>query len=107
VNDAAIKKYGYSRNEFLQLTMLDIRPVEERETIRQFLMQVEKDDYISDKIHLHMNKVGKLFYTRTSSHKTSFEGRPARMVMALDAMAEKEAERKLTVSEKETGNTFK
>jgi PAS domain S-box-containing protein len=100
VNDAAIKKYGYSRNEFLQLTMLDIRPVEERETIRQFLMQAEKEDYVSDKIHLHMNKAGKLFYTRTSSHKTSFEGRPARMVMALDAMAEKEAERKLTVSEK-------
>lgn len=100
VNDAAIKKYGYSRNEFLQLTMLDIRPANERELIRQFLKQAENEEYISDKIHLHTNKAGRSFYTRTSSHRTTFDGKPARMVLAVDAMAEKEAERKLTVSEK-------
>ena len=29
INDAAVRHYGYSREEFLSMTMIDLRPVEE------------------------------------------------------------------------------
>jgi hypothetical protein len=29
VNEAAVRHYGYSRNEFLSMTILDIRPSED------------------------------------------------------------------------------
>lgn len=40
VNNAAIKHYGYSRDEFLKMSLLDIRPVENK---------VEMIDYLSNK----------------------------------------------------------
>lgn len=94
VNNATIEKYGYTAEEFMNMTMLDIRPKEERDTIRRFLTKVEKAEYISDMVHLHMAKDGRKFYTRTSSHATEFEGKQARMVMAVDAEAEMAAERR-------------
>ena len=41
VNEAAIRQYGYSRDEFLAMTLFDIRPPEEREATRQ---RLETDD---------------------------------------------------------------
>jgi PAS domain S-box-containing protein len=99
VNNATVKKYGYSLEEFSAMTMLDIRPETERDRMKDFLTKVEKAEFIADTIHLHKAKNGREFYTRTSSHATIFDGKPARMVMAIDADAEKEAERKMNVSE--------
>lgn len=99
VNNATVTKYGYSNEEFMNMTMLDIRPESEKEKIKRFLLSAERADYIAEVVHLHKSKDGREFYTRTSSHATFFEGKAARMVMAVDAEAEKEAERKMTVSE--------
>lgn len=33
VNDAAISKYGYTRNEYLKMTIKDIRPPEDHQTV--------------------------------------------------------------------------
>jgi PAS domain S-box-containing protein len=99
VNNAAVKKYGYSLEEFSEMTMLDIRPQSERRQLEEFLRKAEKAEFVADQIHLHQAKDGREFYTRTSSHATTFDDRPARMVMAVDADAEKEAERKMNVSE--------
>ncbi|HBQ60809.1 MAG TPA: hypothetical protein DD671_14625, partial [Balneolaceae bacterium] len=34
VNNAAVKHYGYSRKEFQQMNILDIRPESDREEVR-------------------------------------------------------------------------
>src|SRR5213075_309608 len=39
VNDAALNKYGYGRDEFLGMTLHDIRPTEDAERLRQHLGQ--------------------------------------------------------------------
>ena len=39
-NDAATQRYGYSREEFLQLTVYDIRPPEDRALIERVLAGV-------------------------------------------------------------------
>jgi PAS domain S-box-containing protein len=37
VNEAAIEVYGYSREEFLRLTLLDLRPPEDAERLQRYL----------------------------------------------------------------------
>lgn len=41
-NDAASQRYGYSREEFLQLTVYDIRPPEDRALIERVLAEVRE-----------------------------------------------------------------
>jgi two-component system, cell cycle sensor histidine kinase and response regulator CckA len=48
VNDAAIRTYGFSREEFLTMSLLDIRPPEETATFLDFV----------DQIHLGLNSAG-------------------------------------------------
>ena len=43
VNDAAVAKYGWSREEFLDLTIEDIRPPEEVPTLRAYRRRVFSD----------------------------------------------------------------
>ena len=38
-NDAALRLYGYTRDEFLRLSALDIRPPEEHERLKSCLQQ--------------------------------------------------------------------
>ena len=35
VNDAAIRQYGYTREQFLTMTLLDVRPSEDRDQLRR------------------------------------------------------------------------
>jgi hypothetical protein len=44
VNDAAVRQYGYSRQEFLALTALDIRPAEDRPRFLQRKYEAAKRD---------------------------------------------------------------
>jgi diguanylate cyclase (GGDEF)-like protein/PAS domain S-box-containing protein len=37
VNDAAVAHYGYSRDQFLQMTALDIRPADDSEPFKEFI----------------------------------------------------------------------
>ena len=39
VNDTAVEKYGYRRDEFLQMTLMDIRPEED---VKRLLADVKK-----------------------------------------------------------------
>src|SRR5947209_3218514 len=41
VNDAACERYGYPRSEFLTLSLVDIRPVEDREAFRAAVRPAE------------------------------------------------------------------
>lgn len=83
VNDAAISAYGYSREQFLLLTILDIRPVED---IQPLLHQVFNPNHKSPsegELWKHRRKDGTIFAVRVSSHEITFEGRPAKMVSAV------------------------
>jgi PAS domain S-box-containing protein len=83
VNDAAITNYGYSREQFLSLTILDIRPVED---IQPLLHQVFNPNHKSPsggELWKHRRKDGTIFAVRVSSHELTFKGRPAKMVSAV------------------------
>jgi two-component system cell cycle sensor histidine kinase/response regulator CckA len=82
VNDAAVKAYGFSREEFLRMTLLDIRP---REDVPEFLRQGEhprpRGQSTAEKWR-HKSKDGKVFQVVITSWELTFVGRPAELVLA-------------------------
>lgn len=83
VNNAAIRGYGYSREQFLSLTILDIRPVEE---IQRLLHQVFDPDYKTSaggELWTHRKKNGTTFAVRVTSRPFIFEGRRTTLVSAV------------------------
>jgi diguanylate cyclase (GGDEF)-like protein/PAS domain S-box-containing protein len=83
VNDAAIAHYGYSREEFLAMTTVDIRPEGEVERLRRTLAR-EMESEQSSGIWRHRKRDGTDIAVATTSYPIEFDGRPARIVLAND-----------------------
>lgn len=86
VNIAAVHLYGYSRDEFLAMTIADIRPPEDVPALRAAVAAVESG-YSSPKRWRHTKKDGTVIQVEISSHTIDFNGRPAELVMARDLTA--------------------
>jgi PAS domain S-box-containing protein len=84
VNDATVREYGYSRREFLRMTILDIRPPEDRAGLAGEAPQLPGDLHVWTAPWRHHRKDGSVCLVRASSHPLRFAGRPARLVVAQD-----------------------
>ncbi|WP_162944990.1 HAMP domain-containing protein [Flavisolibacter nicotianae] len=80
VNEAAIGAYGYSREEFLQLTAKDLRPDEEVASFLAHMQKLKSDQ--SPAIWKHKTKAGKLLMVEIKSETILYEEHPARLVLA-------------------------
>ncbi|MDP3148791.1 MAG: PAS domain S-box protein [Ignavibacteria bacterium] len=94
VNDAAVNKYGYTREEFLSMTLKDIRPPED--------ISLLLDDVVKERTTLqhsegwrHKLKDGRIIIVEIASHTIDFEGHEAVLVVALDITERKQAEENL------------
>ena len=98
VNEAAIRNYGYSREEFLTLTIKDIRPAED---VPAVLESVAKSGTVSEenRIWRHRRKNGTLLDVEVTSHPLVYAGRNARLVVSTDITKRKQAEEALRQSE--------
>ena len=83
VNDAAIAVYGYSAEEFRQRTILDIRPLEDRENVIASSERLDNKHNDSGTWR-HIKKDGQLIYVNITSHKIWFNKKPHIMVMIRD-----------------------
>ncbi|MBB6500926.1 PAS domain S-box protein [Pedobacter cryoconitis] len=83
VNEAMTRLYGYSEQEFLQMTSFDIRPVEEHGRIREFMDQYGALDPES-RIWIHQKKCGERFYVKTTFHTIPLIKNGAYLVMVVD-----------------------
>ena len=84
VNDAAVQKYGYSRDEFLRMTILDIRPLED---IPKFLRSAVHPSHRGPSLQetwLHLTKFGTVIPVEITSYEITFEGRRAEVVQVSD-----------------------
>jgi diguanylate cyclase (GGDEF)-like protein/PAS domain S-box-containing protein len=98
VNDAAVRHYGYSREEFLARTLKDIRPAEEVARLMEFLRTIP--DAVSGPVHWrHVKKDGGVIEVETSFTDLLHRNRPARLVLARDVTGEKRAKSQLEASE--------
>ncbi len=99
VNDAAIRHYGYSRAEFLQMTIADIRPREDVPALREHVTQVT-DGLDESGVWRHRKKDGTLIEVEITSHTLVLDGRPAKVVLATDVTERRRTEEALRRSQK-------
>ncbi len=100
VNDAAVRHYGYSRDEFLGMRILDIRPAED---IPALLVDVKSEGGPGSplpKSWRHQRKDGTLIDVEITAGRITFEGRRAALVMINDVSERKRLERRLADAEK-------
>ena len=83
VNNAAVQQYGYSKAEFLEITLKDIRPAEEipalLEDVAQHAASLHRDGPWR-----HRKRNGTVITVEISAHPIEFEGRDACLVLATD-----------------------
>ncbi len=82
VNDAAVASYGYSRAEFLAMTLLDIRPQEDAEELKRAVRRREESG--KGQLWRHRRRDGSLIDVRIYAADMEFEGHSCRLVLAED-----------------------
>jgi PAS domain S-box-containing protein len=83
VNDAAVQHYGYSRKEFLSMTLLDIRPSEDIvPLLRDVLHQGKRN--AAKRLRRHKKKDGSLIDVEITGCEVLFKGCIAEIVTAVD-----------------------
>jgi len=97
VNDVALEHYGYSREEFLAMTIREIHPPEDVQTLSDFV--AEASGFCSAGEWRHCKKDGTIINVEITSHRLEFAGRRAEFVLANDITKRKLAERALRESE--------
>jgi len=83
VNDAAVARYGWSREEFLAMTLRDIRPAADLEALERHLATAAAGLDLAG-VWRHRRKDGSLIDVEVISHTVEFAGRSARLVLATD-----------------------
>ena len=82
VNNAAVQQYGYSRQEFLNMTTVEIRPKADiPELLRQTLNPRPQGPSTAEKWR-HQTKNGIVFPAAIASWELTFHGRHAELVLA-------------------------
>src|SRR5687768_7503762 len=98
VNDAAIRHYGYSRNEFLGMTIKDIRPPEDVQLLSDYIAAGNPElDRAGE--WRHRKKDGTIINVEITANRVNFAGRAAEFVLAHDITERKQAEIALRLSE--------
>lgn len=69
VNDAAVRKYGYTKDEFKEMTLKDIRPKEDLEKLEKAVGMVRKHKKLfTNGIYRHKKKDGTIMYVEVVSN---------------------------------------
>lgn len=98
VNDAACRHLGYSRQEFMHMTLEDIHPPEEIPRLLKNISQVSQGlDQAG--IWKQRKKNGEIVLVEVTSHTLEWQGCRTEVVLALDVTERLRAERELQKSE--------
>jgi len=100
VNEVACHKYGYTREEFLTLTIRDIRPPEDIAALEESVRMTPAAVFNSG-VWRHRLRDGTLIDVEVTSHEVLYMGRPARFVCPVDVTQRMSAEAAL--QEREAG----
>jgi len=83
VNPAAIRHYGYSREEFLAMTLKQIRPPEDVPRLMEALATIGPG-VVDAGVWRHRKKDGTLIHCEIHIQELNYYGRPAEMTMIVD-----------------------
>jgi PAS domain S-box-containing protein len=89
VNAAALRRYGHTKDQFLGMTLAEIRPPEDVPAMQAIAREVRKTPSAAvPGVWRHRRKDGTTFHVRISGHDLPWQGRKARMVQVIDVSAE-------------------
>jgi len=89
VNQAAVMQYGYTAEEFLSMTALDIRPEEEKERFIGLSRSGSTVPYNTG-VWKHIRKNGTVILVQVNVSSVIFEGREARLALINDVTEREE-----------------
>ncbi len=93
VNDAALATYGYTREQFLAMTILDLRVETTADELRAMRDNPgRRRAWRQAGVCRHRTASGATIYAESTSHDLTFEGKPAVAVAAYDITARMTAE---------------
>lgn len=95
VNEAAMRHYGFTREEFMSMTLRDIRPPEDIPLLEEALKRSKNVShlYFEGKFR-HRKKNGEIILVDIQSNILEYQGRRAEIALATDITARVEAQRK-------------
>lgn len=93
VNEAAVRLYGYTREEFLAMTVEDVRLPEDREAFREFLRR--ESGAVNRGGFRHVKKNGEPIDIEGVGHLVVWRGRAARLVLINDVSERKRTQEAL------------
>ncbi|HMK02858.1 MAG TPA: PAS domain S-box protein [Ferruginibacter sp.] len=83
INQAAMEVYGYTREEFLHLSALDLRPKSDQPAFFEVVKNVRRDKkYQKTNTWRHINKQGEIIFMEIASHSIIYNGRKSLFAIA-------------------------
>jgi diguanylate cyclase (GGDEF)-like protein/PAS domain S-box-containing protein len=97
VNSSTMAKLGYTHDEFMALTLTDVVGVDDGGRVRALVSAYLQSGggYSQSGEWQCRKKDGTHFWVEISGHTFTFEGRPARLIQALDVTDRRQAEERL------------
>jgi two-component system, sensor histidine kinase and response regulator len=106
INDAAISHYGYRREEFLSMTISDIRPTADTPRLLANVVRPADQAVENAGVWRHRKKDGSLIDVEITSHVLDYGGRRAKFVSAFDITERKAADKALQEAEEKYRSIF-
>lgn len=94
VNDRMIRKYGYSRDELMKMTIKDLHPEEEIKMIKDDVESVGTEFNLSSG-WTHITKNGERLEVEVSAYPLDYQGKKAELVLIMDITEKVKTEREL------------
>jgi diguanylate cyclase (GGDEF)-like protein/PAS domain S-box-containing protein len=94
VNDAAVSHYGYRREDFLAMSILDIRPPEDRDTLRR-VVSLPSAGRAEGRPARHLKADGTLIEVAIYSRRLRYKGRNASLIAVIDVTERKAAQARI------------
>jgi PAS domain S-box-containing protein len=88
VNEAAIKHYGYTRDEFRSIDLMTIRPLHEHEQAKELIKNIKNKETISKEL-THIKKDGHTIFVHITSYTVNYRNCLCRMVIINDVTPQK------------------
>lgn len=99
VNDSVISSYGYTREELLSMSIMDLRPAEDRQSLEEIINYYK---LTKGPIHFgvwrHIKKDGSIIHVEKTGHSILFNGKPCMIEICNNVSEKLHIERKLQLS---------
>jgi len=99
VNNAAVRQYGYSLQEFRNMSVLDLRPEEDKATFLEYLREHDGEPRHHGNWR-HRKKDGKVIKVETIAHELNYDGKRVHLLVAQDITERHLLEQQLRQSQK-------